>query len=638
MVQDPLASKNYGREIAFILFSQKWVAILATLLVVAATFAVVFGVTPKYEAVGTFLVKGKKIDTDPGSLEKAQVRLMPITKADLYSEVEILLSGEVAHRTAQDLIPKGLWRFIGIPKESSEGYLTDMLQGRLASRLKTTVVPSSNVVEARLRWTDPKEAEIILEALMRNYLDYRNSIFNPQGVGEFFDEQVANYQKALDEKQKELMDIISTTNAPDAEAEIRQNLELSASIERQLNDLEAEYLNMKAFIGQIEAALSSKRRQYFSFIDNDTVRGLGTRLQDLVMKREQLRQLSAPRVTRRSTTAEDARLDDIEKARDQAMDQQIGGLHAQLRSEVRAVLEDRRSRLAGYEERKAALEARLTEIETRNVELKKAQMRADWLRQETALLTESFKTFFQRREQANLVESQDEGALNHVIILQRAEGNPTAVFPNERRLIPMGLLAALFTGISIAFLAHFFDQTVKRPEDVEGALGVPVLFSISDQGGRWERKVSRFRSKAAHERPSAEPARSGGVLKVALWGTLGAIFSLVVVLGLGLVAVRFADPGLWAEVEYVLFGTEPAKPAARSVPLRAPRPAERDKAVGAAPMPSRSPAPMMEAPVVELPLAEEPVTVTVEDSAPVRSDVPLSLPRPMPELDVSPPS
>lgn len=621
----PLTQKNYGREIAFILFSQKWIGFLGTLLVVAATFAVVFGVTPKYEAVGTFLVKGKKVDTDPGSLEKAQLRVMPITKADLHSEVEILTSGQVNHATAKELIPKGLWHFIGIPKDSSEGYLTDMLQGRLASRLTITVVPSSNVVEARLRWPDPKQAELILDTLMRNYLTYRDTIFNPQEVGEFFSEQVDNYQRALNEKQQELMDIVSRTNAPDAEAEIRQNLELHASIEGRLNELESERLEIKAFVGQIETTLASKRIQYFGFIDNETVRGLGSRLQDLAMRREQVRQLTDTRTSRRATSSSETRLDDIEKARNQAMDKQVVALHAQLRSEVRAFLDGRKSRLAGLNERIAAQKARLEEIEKRNVELKKAHMRADWLRQETALLTESFKTFFQRREQANLTNAQGQGSLSHVIILQRAEGNPTPVFPNERRLVPLGMLAAIFTGISLAFLSHFFDQTVKRPEDVEETLGVPVLFSISEQGGRWGRKISRFKAKAAHERPSAAPghARGGGSLRLILWGTGGAVVSLVLVLGLGLLAIRIADPELWSEVEYVLYGTPPTKPAA----MTPPRPTRQaQKAPQTRPVVTPTPPQVVRVP-------SPPRTATSS-----QPPAPLALPRPAPGIDVPPPS
>ena len=52
------------------------------------------------------------------------------------------------------------------------------------------------------------------------------------------------------------------------------------------------------------------------------------------------------------------------------------------------------------------------------------------------------------------------------------------MFPRKGSTILLGLIVALITGLSVGFLAEFFDHTVRRPEDVEKNTGLPVLCSF----------------------------------------------------------------------------------------------------------------------------------------------------------------
>ena len=47
--------------------------------------------------------------------------------------------------------------------------------------------------------------------------------------------------------------------------------------------------------------------------------------------------------------------------------------------------------------------------------------------------------------------------------------------PNKRKIIFMSILFAFFTGLGLAFLVEFLDQTIKTAEDVEGSLKVATL-------------------------------------------------------------------------------------------------------------------------------------------------------------------
>ncbi|MGB0671319.1 MAG: Wzz/FepE/Etk N-terminal domain-containing protein, partial [Rhodospirillales bacterium] len=189
---------NYLREVAFILFSQKKMALLAFLLVASATLTVTFFAPPKFEAAGTLLIKGNKVESDPSILEGAQTRIRAITAEDLNSEVEILVSEDVSRRAVEQLLKQHNMRgLLGLADSDSDDDVVDYVQQKLVSKLEISVVPSSNVIETRLRWRNPHTPELILEALMQSYIAHRETIFNPQGMGDFFSQQADNYRQAL---------------------------------------------------------------------------------------------------------------------------------------------------------------------------------------------------------------------------------------------------------------------------------------------------------------------------------------------------------------------------------------------------------------------------------------------------------
>lgn len=497
----PPQDKNYIREIAFILFSQKKIAMVGALLVLVATIAIAYLAPPKYEAVATFLLKSKKIATDPGALEKTQLRPMPITKADIYSEIEIITSEKVILKTAEMLLPNGLDRMLWLPANTSEKMLLSTFRRKMESRLKMTVLPGSNVIEARLQWTDHRAAKKILNILIENYLAYRQRIFNPQGKGKFFADQVENYQKSLAEKNVKLLAITKNLNTPDIQLEIEQNFKLGATLMEQLRSLEVEENSIKTYIRQIKSQLALKKISYFGFIENDTVRQLGSQLQKLIIKRQQGKQQAKaflpPRGGREgdaaSTLNDLARSADYkEKAaqliamRSRFLNEQIEQLNKNLRSEVRAILNANRTKHATISKRIEKFKRQISGLKSKNIELKQAEIQVNRLKREIDLLAQSYNTFYLRREETRT--NQAEGnveLLAHVVVLQNASAERKPVFPNKMKLFPLGIVAALLTAVSLGFLAHFFDHTIKRPEDIEEELGVPVLFSINDQGSNW---------------------------------------------------------------------------------------------------------------------------------------------------------
>ncbi len=116
-------------------------------------------------------------------------------------------------------------------------------------------------------------------------------------------------------------------------------------------------------------------------------------------------------------------------------------------------------------------------------EIQGKRLIADSVFREAELISHSFDTFAKRAEEAKINDSIARNRLaGDISILSRGKGSSELVFPRKIPTLFMGLIVALITGLSVGFLAEFFDHTVRRPEDVQKNTGLTVLCSFPSLG------------------------------------------------------------------------------------------------------------------------------------------------------------
>lgn len=74
-----------------------------------------------------------------------------------------------------------------------------------------------------------------------------------------------------------------------------------------------------------------------------------------------------------------------------------------------------------------------------------------------------------------------------VVLIDPPSVSPVGRSLRERLDLPLRLLLALFVGVSLAFLLHYLDDSLRERADVE-ALGLPVLGEIPTERRRWPRR------------------------------------------------------------------------------------------------------------------------------------------------------
>ena len=252
-------AEDWKRDICEIFFAQRKIILWTTALIFVGAVAVAFLWPPTYEATSSILLRGKKTQVSPGSLEVTEVRALPIEKEDVSSEIEILNSPRLIEMTIDKLRAAGnpivdsraggplqslLARLRGGDDggESPQAAMAKAVR-KVRSRLRLEVVPASNVVKVRYRGGSLEEAETVLDELLTQYMSYRSTVFNPADQQKFYADRTELYREKLEDVENRLCSMAEESSVTLADQEMGNNIELKLGLMQRLSALRDEYVS-----------------------------------------------------------------------------------------------------------------------------------------------------------------------------------------------------------------------------------------------------------------------------------------------------------------------------------------------------------------------------------------------------------
>ncbi len=430
------------RDITFILFRHRRLLVVTILLVFAIGAAVATFWPPVYGAYGSVLLKGRMLDRDPGSLDTGETRSLPVSEADLYSELQILESPALVSEALESLHDAGNT----VVTESLGGDLRQQV-GAVREGLSASVVPSSNVIEVTLVHFERDAALAVLEALFQTYTRYRQRIYRPERVAKFLSSQVARLEHELAMKNDEITTHQERAGLVDADSQVRTNLALRREIESSRLRLEEEMMRTEATQRDLEAMLASPHVRVFAAMPVEA----GVVLQNRAEVAAWVRQLEGRQMAAQAT---------LEK-----------------------------------------LQVEVDEIDSRNHMIRREQLVLADLQREAGVLEDAHEILLARRAEAMIdAETGDRQFNPYVAVLSPPRLYDGPLFPKPKLVIAIALVAGTLLGLVLAALREVLDPTFSRPVDVATTLGVPVLFSLPKGGDQRARTNRNTRRPADHNR------------------------------------------------------------------------------------------------------------------------------------------
>ncbi len=112
------------------------------------------------------------------------------------------------------------------------------------------------------------------------------------------------------------------------------------------------------------------------------------------------------------------------------------------------------------------------------LELNQNEVAVSQLERRVELLRTTYQKYSELAEQARVAQALDNEQLTNVKVVQPATFVAKAASPKPTVVLSLGMVAAIFGGLTVAVLAEMLDTTFRTPEQVELALHLPVLVAI----------------------------------------------------------------------------------------------------------------------------------------------------------------
>lgn len=455
-------TENYIREIIFTLSVHiRLIRLIASVIFIIVICIVLFS-PAKYTTSAKLMVSRKPVEGSISSLQQIDYRVEEVNQDDLNSEAQLLMSNDLLEKVIQKLHNEGVE--FGDETELYQNNKQKWMEQRvdkLKASLVVEAIPYSKVLDVYLTWNSPSSVQLILKAIINDYLDYRVALGKPEDRADFFIELTDKYANRVNKGQKQLSDLIVQKNATSPAEEIKGNIEIQHTLKNKLAEAELKQIEIGQKIDVIKKSINSNGVQFFSFIDNESIRGFAKQIQEIAIKKAETAGVF---------------LSDSKAVRE--LGQQMDEAYEKLLIEVNALNTDMQSQQEGLKLQIININDKIAALSQRNMELKQLEFAMGSIEKENNMLGLSFETFFKRKEEASL--SNNKTVSNAEVVMLSSPRKPLDPSFPTASMIPFGFFLAIGVGVIIGFLTEFFDHTFKRPEDIERVLGVNHLMSINN--------------------------------------------------------------------------------------------------------------------------------------------------------------
>jgi uncharacterized protein involved in exopolysaccharide biosynthesis len=476
------------RDIAVVFFRRPRLVLTSFLAVFCAgvLYAILF---PSYKAEMKVLVRHGRIDpvvtpteTSPPLLDRNEV-----SEEEMNSEVELLQDADILRKV---VLATGLADnkslLSTLMREGREQQIASAVR-RLAHHIEVQPVRKSHLISLSYSSSDPRRSAAVLKALADAYLARHVELRRPSGQQTFFEQQMLESRRALEDAQSQLTQFTRTKKV--ASAALERDLTLQKMSEAESSDfqLQSSIAEAAERVRSLQGKIRDLPQRRVSSIRNadnpQLLEKLKSRLLELELKRTELLTKFQPSY----------RLV-------QEIDQQIAQAKAAIQAEELKPLRDEVTETnpqyewADSERMKAVVDlqvllkkqavSRTQMARYRNAAESLAEnvvVQAD-LERKLKAAEDKYLLYANKREEARIGDALDENGILNVALAEDPRVPALPTWPVWLATC-FSFAAACVFSTGVAFTSDYVDPSFRTPDEIRALLGTTVLASLPEKTG-----------------------------------------------------------------------------------------------------------------------------------------------------------
>ena len=429
----------------------------------------------------------KMITGRPVLMEVARLYLNEMSaekpKEGVFASIKAGL--KAAKRAVGKGIAEGL-SFIGLAEVQSE---EEALAELLAARFQVSHGPGSNVMELSFTWSDPQQAQRVLQTWVRVYLDQRTAALGRKGLVLFYEGKVRDVDQQIESAKSLLRTRLEEINGISAQERLD-------NVGKRLNDLRTRLAEIVAERNALQNGISFAAGR---------ARALP---KESVAERDLSQSASWQALSAQLAELKRQRADALRVFKDTAptilaLNESISTLESQLKAEDRVVQRSEKRtpnelnvsmernqleksvRLQELNTLYAAFDKEINDLQATRRKVLEHEPELARLEQVLSVAEKSRGLYLDSLEKARIDQALDDQRINNIAEIQEATLNPTRSSPKSLLLILMALPAGGMVGLLVVYLCSLFDQRIHDGGRFEERFGVPLWSTVKDitEGG-----------------------------------------------------------------------------------------------------------------------------------------------------------
>jgi len=487
---------NLGYYIDLV-FRRRWLMIIPFCLAMIIGIYLAVTLPRIYQSSTLILVRPQRV---PESYVQS------IVSTDIESRISTIKQQILSRTNLEKVINQfNLFSGSGQEKMFLEDKIAD-LRERIEIKLETTnpTDPRSDADAFSISFsgTEPELVMRVANGLATFFIDENLKVREAQAVGttDFLEDELDDMRSQLEQQESRLRDY-RKQHMGELPEQLETNLRLLDRLQAQQNEKLRNLRDEKDRLLLLEQQIKENREILAAESEGGGIVSLGQLKQQLAILESTYTEQHPDVIKLRSKIA------DLEAKQQNMTSSNPDVLADALNSDSAKVLIARalREQLSQQQALKTEIRNLETEIAEVDSQIKEYQQRVEKtpqreeelmsLQRDYNNIQASYTSLLNRKLEANIavnMEKKQKG--EQFSVLDNAFFPRKPVSPNLKRLLMLCLLAGLGVGAGLIYVLEFLDTSLRRPDDFESDLGIPVLATVPriyQRSDFWLRKVNR---------------------------------------------------------------------------------------------------------------------------------------------------